>query len=222
MGRFGLPEGGYHAVKVRVAEHPVAERAAGQDDPGLEETIWVERLSPCHGIVRSALFQELGVDYGDVVLFDGAPITHHTYGAERVPVFPHLVTIERPGYQVWPFVGTQPLACALAALSKNLPDDAVLYSHSEQVVTLCAHCWESRLLDHQAHQQAEHHVVSGKLCVPPKIAPATIRQALDDAVASSPGIRVFVPELSRRLGDVGRAEVEMRRMRLVESTNPGR
>ncbi|CCD98341.1 hypothetical protein BRAS3809_1780022 [Bradyrhizobium sp. STM 3809] len=27
--------------------------------------------------------QKLGVDYGDVVLFDGAPITYHCYGELR-------------------------------------------------------------------------------------------------------------------------------------------
>ena len=55
MGRFGLPEGGYPECKVRLAERPLAERDAATDDPGLEETIWIERLSPCHGIVRSVL-----------------------------------------------------------------------------------------------------------------------------------------------------------------------
>ena len=83
MGRFGLPDGGYPQCKIRLAERPLAERDASQDDPGLEETIWVERLSPCHGIIRSVLYQDLGIDYGDVVLFDGAPITYHTYGEER-------------------------------------------------------------------------------------------------------------------------------------------
>jgi hypothetical protein len=75
MGRFGLPEGRYPQCKVRLAERPLAERSAECDDPGLEETIWIQRLSPCHGIVRSVLFQKLGVDFGDVVLFDGAPMT---------------------------------------------------------------------------------------------------------------------------------------------------
>ncbi|MFX4790264.1 hypothetical protein ABTB87_23585, partial [Acinetobacter baumannii] len=54
-GRFGLPEGGYPACKVKLAERPLAERAADSDDPGQEETVWIERLSPCHGIIRSVL-----------------------------------------------------------------------------------------------------------------------------------------------------------------------
>jgi hypothetical protein len=47
MGRFELPDGKYPQCKVRLAQRPLAERAADSDDPGLEETIWVERLSPC-------------------------------------------------------------------------------------------------------------------------------------------------------------------------------
>jgi hypothetical protein len=87
MGRFGLPEGRYPQCKVRLAERPLAERTAERDDPGLEETIWIERLSPCHGVIRSVLYQDLGIDYGDVVLIDGAPITHHkhTLDTHRIP-----------------------------------------------------------------------------------------------------------------------------------------
>ena len=47
--RFGLPDGGYAQCKVRLAERPLAERNKDNDDPGLKETIWIERLSPCHG-----------------------------------------------------------------------------------------------------------------------------------------------------------------------------
>ena len=80
MGRFGLPEGLYPQCKVKLAERPLAERTADVDNPGSEETIWIERLSPCHGIIRSVLYYDLGVDYGDIILIDGAPITYHTYG----------------------------------------------------------------------------------------------------------------------------------------------
>jgi hypothetical protein len=215
MGRFGLPEGGYAAVKVRLAQHPLAEREAGQSDPGLEETIWIERLSPCHGVVRSALFQDLGIDYGDVVLFDGAPVTHHKYGEQQVPVFPQLVTLERPGYRTFPFVGTQPSEGALAALSESLPGDAVLYSHSEQFVVLCAHCWGNEQIDHGAHRQERHHVVRGKVCLPPDVAPAALRDALDAALASADGVRVFAPDLSRIIGDDARADVEARRAQMI-------
>jgi hypothetical protein len=215
IGRFGLPEGRYAEVKVRLAEHPLAERGADRNDPGLEETIWVERLSPCHGVVRSALYQDLGVDFGDVVLFDGAPITHHKYGEARVPVFPHLVTLERCGYRILRFAGTQRAKGDIASLSGHLPDGCVLYPHTEGFVVMCAHCWESEDVDHAGHGEAEHHVVHGKLCAPPTVDPAALRRALDDA-AQRAGARVFVPELSRLAGDPARAEVESRRAAMLE------
>jgi hypothetical protein len=216
LGRFGLPEGGYDQVKVRLAQHPMAERSADQNGPGIEESIWVERLSPCHGIVRSALYRDLGVDYGDVVLFDGAPVTYHTVGDEKVPVFPHLATLERPGYRIFPFVGTQTKQGAIQALSGSLPDDTVLYSHTEKVAVLCAQCWESGKVDHAlAHKEGPQHVVRGKLCAPPSVPVADLRRALDDAVAKSPGVRVYVPALSRLLGDEARAEEETRRMAMA-------
>jgi tetratricopeptide (TPR) repeat protein len=75
MGRFELPDGRFPSCKIRLAERPLAERTSENDDPGQEETIWIQRLSACHGIIRSVLYYDLGVNYGDVILFDGAPVT---------------------------------------------------------------------------------------------------------------------------------------------------
>jgi len=219
LGRFGLPEGGYHDVKVRLAQRPLAERnpTPGFDEPGLEETVWVERLSPCHGVVRSALYQELGVDYGDVVLFDGAPITFHEYDGERVAVFPHLATLKRPGYRIWRFGGTQRHAQQIGNLSKQLLDDAVLYVHTEQFQVLCHTCWEAGQTKHDGHQDAEHHVVTGKLCAPPDAMPRTLLDQLDRLVAAEAGaVQLLVPDLARDVGDEARAEVEMRRLAMIE------
>jgi hypothetical protein len=221
MGRFGLPEGEYDSVKVRLAERPLAARdpTTQPDDPGREETIWVERLSPCHGIVRSALhYDEIGVDFGDVVLFDGAPITHHTYGKQKVPVFPHLATLERPGYQIFRFAGTQQREEQIADLSKDLPDDAVLYVHTEQFVELCSSCWNDPDLDHADHHRAERHLVTGKLCAPPTLTAPELLAALDGALRGEPDVRIFVPDLAILAGDPERAAVERRRMTMIEDT----
>jgi hypothetical protein len=214
-----LPEGGYHDVKVRLAQRPLAERdpTLEPDDPGLEETVWVERLSPCHGIVRSALCEELGVDYGDAVLFDGAPITYHEYDGERVAVFPHLATLQRPGYRIWRFGGTQRQAEQIGDLSKQLPDDALLYVHTEQFHVLCHTCWEAGRVNHDAHRKFEHHVVTGKLCAPPDVAPSALLDQLDRLVAAEAGaVQLLVPELAREVGDEARADVETRRLAMID------
>ena len=217
VGRFALPEAELAQVKVRLAERPLAERGGDQpDDPGREETIWVERLSPCHGVIRSALFQDLGVDYGDVVLFDGAPITHHKVGEADVPVFPHLVTLHRSDYRVYRFAGTQRAAGQIAGLSGKLPADGVVYVHSEQLVNLCTACWEDGGSDH-AHAPSDQHVAIGKICVPPDTDPSVLLALLDECVEQTEGLRLFVPSLSQEAGDERRANMESRRVNRMAS-----
>jgi len=220
LGRFGLPEGDYGSVKVCLAERPLAERTpdSDPDDPGLEETVWVERLSPCHGIVRSALYQELGVDWGDVVLFDGAPITYHEYEERKVAVFPHLATLVRPGYQIWSFGGTQEHAEQIGDLSKHLPDDAVLYVHSENYQVLCRSCWEAGRVNNAQHEEDEHHVVTGKLCAPPHTDPKELLELLDKLVGEAGKVQLLVPELAREVGLAARADVEARRLAMIEDS----
>jgi|JI10StandDraft_1071094.scaffolds.fasta_scaffold104527_3 tetratricopeptide (TPR) repeat protein len=179
----GRAEGTFPTCMFRVAVRPVAERDSQQDDPGGEETVWLERIGAAHGIVRSVLTRDLGVDYGDVVVFDGAPIERHEVGGREVPVFPHLMTLERRHYQRYPFAGEQREPQQDMVASKLLPGDAVLYSHTEQ-----------------------HTNVVGALMAPRDIPPAELRKALDSALARTPALRVACPELSRAAGVFDEAE----------------
>lgn len=194
MGRYDLPEGGYHPVKVRLAEFPMASRGGGEPDrPGHEETVFVERLSPCHGVVRSAPFEEMGVGYGDVVLFDGAAITFHDHDGERVPVFPQLITLSREGYQAYPFAGSQGRDDEIVELSAALTGDAVVYVHAEEFRDL-------------------QSVVTGVVCAPPDLPAAELRAELDRALDAAPDVELFAPQLSRAAGDAARADDEQRRL----------
>ena len=217
MGRFGLPEGGYPQCKVKLAQRPLAERTADTDDPGLEETIWIERLSPCHGVVRSVLFQDLGVDYGDVVLMDGAPITYHKYGDQQVPVHPHLATLARPGYRFFDFAGTQKQAGQLSDISPELDRDAIVYSHTESFQTLCATCWRDPDIDHEHGEGEEKHVITGRIAAPPDMAPADLLARIDKAIAALGDCRLYAPDLCRAAGQTDRAETEERRFRMLKA-----
>ncbi|MGB5258523.1 MAG: hypothetical protein WBN07_02570 [Woeseiaceae bacterium] len=217
MGRFDLPEGGYPQCKVRLAERPLAERNKDCDDPGLEETIWIQRLSPCHGVVRSVLFQDLGVDYGDVVLIDGAPITEHTYGESSVPVFPHLATLVQSGYQYFDFAGTQDDTGRLADCSVDLDTDAIVYSHTESFQILCASCWRNPDLDHQEHEEVERHVVTGRIAAPPQITAADLLSQLDRAVESRKPCKIYSPSLCEAAGQIDRARFEKRRFDMLQN-----
>ncbi len=215
MGRFELPDGRYPQYKVRLAQRPLAERAADADDPGLEETIWLERLSPCHGIVRSVLYQDLGVDYGDVVLFDGAPITYHTYGEKKVPVFPHLATLNRNNYHLFDFAGTQASAGQIADASEDLEGDAVVYSHSENTVLLCASCWRSPDVHHRHENTVEKHVVTGRIAAPANLDLRELLRQLDAAVAKREPCRIYAPDLCEAAGLPERAAIERRRFEMI-------
>jgi hypothetical protein len=219
MGRFGLPEGRYPSTKVRLAQRPLAERGADDDEPGSEESIWIERLSPCHGVVRSALYyDEIGVDYGDVVLFDGAPITEQKYGDKMVSVFPHVSTLVRSKYRIFRFAGTQRSDAQITLLSKELPADAILYSHTEQMRILCRQCWEGGGGEHSHGSTSDHKVVTGKLCAPPTVTEHDLLEALDRIVGAAPDVKLFVPELAQAAGLGERAEIERRRMSMIEAS----
>jgi hypothetical protein len=218
MGRFELPDGKYPQCKVRLAQQPLAERAADSDDPGLQETIWIERLSPCHGIIRSVLYQDLGVDYGDVVLFDGAPITYHTYGEKKVPVFPHLATLVRRDYNFFAFAGTQEEAGQISDASADLERDAIVYSHSENFVRLCASCWRNSDVNHRHDYEVDKHVVTGRIAAPSDMDVRELLQQIDQAMAKREPCRIYVPDLCEAAGLVERASFERRRFEMITSS----
>ena len=219
LGRFDLPEGPYPDCKVKVAERPLAERTAATDDPGLEETIWIERLSPCHGIVRSVLYGSVGVDYGDVILHDGAPITYHTYGDKQVPVFPHLATLRRQAYRLFDFGGTQDAGGQIESINPDLPEESIVYAHTERYQVLCDACWRAPDVQHERHEESQHYVVTGRIAVAPDIDLGAFVEQLDRALAERPPCRIYAPQLCRAAGLEQRAEVEARRFALLRQAN---
>ena len=217
MGRFGLPEGGFPQCKIRLAERPLAERTSDNDDPGEEETIWIERLSACHGIVRSVLYNDLGVNYGDVVLFDGAPITSHKYDDQDIFIFPHLATLLRRNYQFFDFAGTQDGPARLLEVNSALAEDAVLYSHSENFTVLCANCWNDPDKNHARHEEVTKHVVTGRIAAPPDMDPRELLAQLDAGLGELAPCRIFSPELCRSADQRDRARIEQRRFDMLSS-----
>jgi hypothetical protein len=215
IGRFGLPEGSYPPCKVRLAQRPLAERTAETDDPGLQETIWIERLSPCHGIIRSVLYRDLGVDYGDIILMDGAPITHHTYGDTTVPVFPHLATLIRQNYRFFDFAGTQDEPRQLADASSELDEDTIVYPHSENLQLLCASCWRDREVDHEHREHIEKHVVIGRIAAPPHLDPVQLVDQIDRALVKRSRCQLYAPDLCVAAGLRDRALADKRKFDLL-------
>ncbi len=215
MGRFGLPEGRYPECKVRLAERPLAERASATDDPGQEETVWIERLSGCHGIITSVLYHDLGVNYGDVILFDGAPITHHMLGDKEIPVFPHLATLLRRQYKFFRFAGTQDQPQRIMRINARLIGDAAVYSHTDNVRLLCNECWANPGKPHSHSNEDAKHVVAGKIAAPPDISADELLKQLDAGIKELSPCQLYAPELCRAAGLHERADVEQRRFDML-------
>ena len=105
------------------------------------ELVWVAPLSPCHGVVQSPTFRDAPIDYGDLVLWDGAPVAaHRTTTGDTVPVFP-LLEILRPGDERrLPFVALERQAGASDGLEEALPEGVRVFVQQERVETQCAAC----------------------------------------------------------------------------------
>jgi len=110
----GLPSvDGLPAMRVRAPSVPSGHGLRELPDRSFE-SVWVAPLSPCHGVVQSPSFQQTPIDYGDVVLWDGAPVAiedairsgSRPHGAtpEPVPCFPLLEILRRGDEQRVRFV----------------------------------------------------------------------------------------------------------------------
>ncbi|NNE24148.1 MAG: prenyltransferase, partial [Rhizobiales bacterium] len=159
--------------------------------------------------------QDLGVDYGDVILIDGAPITYHTYGDQQIPVFPHLATLSRQNYQIFRFAGTQDKARQLADTSMDLDADTIVYSHTESYREMCSNCWRDPGLDHERHETMEKHVVTGRIAAPADVAPEKLLDQIDKAVAKRSPCQIYIPDLCIAAGQDNRASIDKRRFDML-------
>lgn len=215
MGAFDLPEGRYPSCKVKLAEFPIAERNENNDRSGLQETIWIERLSPCHGIIRSVLYHNFGVDYGDVILIDGAPITYHKYGDKKIPVFPHLATLLKRQYMFYDFAAIQQEKGQISGISESLEQDSVIYVHTENFRMLCNTCWQDPDNNHEQHEEAKKNIVTGRIASPNTISAKELLSQIDKAIGLLANCKIYSPQLVQLAGYEKRADIERKRYSLI-------
>ncbi len=205
-------------LQVRVAT--VGEET-GQHDPlparaVTFEVLWVQPLSPCHGVVQSPTARRASVDYGDVVLWDGAPVHMNRVRFARdpesdaraqrepetrdVPVFP-LLWILRPGDERrLRFVGMEKERGLVDALGTALGEQATLVVFDRRSNV------EARASARERNgAAADAHLFYGKLIVPGTVELNEVRRALEAALRARPGLTMAVPELYEQLGDTAAA-----------------
>jgi len=195
------------------------------------ELVWIAPLSPCHGVVQSPTFREAPIDYGDLVLWDGAPVAaHQTSAGEAVPVFP-LLEILRPGDERrWPFVALEREPGAVRSLEEALPEGVRVFIQQERVEHHCAACEAGEPHEHGAESgavsapgsvpgsvpgSAPVSLVRGKLIVPFALKLDEFREAWERAVQDR-ALSVALPELYEAVGDAKQAGQEHQAWRGIE------
>jgi hypothetical protein len=145
------------------------------------EVLWVQPLSPCHGVVQSPTARKASVDYGDLVLWDGAPV-HLSAGERPVPVFA-LLWVLRPGDEKrLRFIGMQRSPESIENVRKELGDDV-------------------ELVVFDTRKGGDGQLFYGKLIVPAERSLADVRTALERSIRAQPGITLAIPQLYELLGD---------------------
>lgn len=148
------------------------------------EVLWVEPLSPCHGVVRTPTVRKANVDFGDVVLWDGAPVRVHTIEGRPVPVFP-LLSILRPGDERrLRFVGMQKHSGMIQELAKELGEDV-----------------QAVVFDERESPDKTSHLFYGKLLIPAGRELKEVRAAIDQGLRSRAGLTLAIPQLHELLSD---------------------
>jgi tetratricopeptide (TPR) repeat protein len=166
------------------------------------ELLWVTPLSPCHGVVSSASYREASIDYGDVVLWDGAPVAVSRREGRQIPCFPLLAVLRKGDERRFRFIALQQQPEQVAKLAGDLPDQAQLFIHHERIALLCARCASGEHMHKHQHEPPEQHrLVYGKLVIPAAVELCAFKRELDARLRRHPGVQLVMPGLPEALGD---------------------
>jgi hypothetical protein len=183
------------------------------------ELVWVAPLSPCHGVVQSPTFRDAPIDYGDLVLWDGAPVAaHETIDQGTVPVFPLLEILRHGAERRLPFVAFEREPGALEGLEADLPEGVRVFIQQERVHHGCAACAAGEAHEHHADATATptpSALVRGKVILPPT---QQLDEFLDawEASLTKRSASVAIPSLYELLKDTQRAGQEHQAWRGIE------
>lgn len=191
----GMPRvDGLGRRRIRTPARPTGRGVQELPDPCFE-LVWVELLSPCHGVVASPTFLDAPIDYGDVILFDPARVATTESGEAVHPVLERL----RPAEEVsLPFVAVLKDDGEGGALADRIEGAQVFLSPivpSEPPAT-------------------DKRLVYGKLVLPAAAPLHEARKAVEAHVKA--GARMAIPALYERLELTEWAGKQHRAWRSVE------
>jgi hypothetical protein len=215
IGDDGILTGSFDGAQVRVSTLGEGIDPAAHV-PGREpvfENLWIDRLSYVHGKIANASIHDLPVDYGDIVLFDGAPVGWRDDGTTRTPRFPLLQKLRSGAYRRYWFLAKQPRGGFFDDLAEFLPEETFFYVHDEQVNMLCDDCARGGKIVHD-HTKPESFLVSGKFVVPEHRFDSTLVETLENLAGDD--ALIAIPQLFDDLGDAARARRDEERWRVID------
>jgi tetratricopeptide (TPR) repeat protein len=209
VSRGGLPMvEGLPPVEVRVPTRGSGHSAGAVPDRALSfEVVRVAPLSPVHGVVETPTFRDAPVDYGDVVLWDAAPVSvRRTAAGARIACFPLLERLRKGDEFRFRFLGLQQKSGDVEQVAAALPAAATLVVQEERVEHVCPRCAAGDVLTRHEHQPPdEHRLVTGKIVGPASLDLRALRDALDGVARTHPGVFLVVPGVHEALGDTAAA-----------------
>ncbi|MFK7990957.1 MAG: hypothetical protein AB8I08_33360 [Sandaracinaceae bacterium] len=183
------------------------------------ELVWVQPLSPCHGVVRSPTFRDAMADFGDVVLWDGAPVGVSEIDGKAVPRFPLLSPLHQGDERRFRFLTLEQEEGQTDALGAALEHGAILYRHGERVEHVCPRCAAGETLIKHEHLPAEtHRIAFGKLVLAGDVDLETFARHLERTRRDHPGVRMAIPSLYEALGETKNAGTHHKRWGTIERT----
>jgi hypothetical protein len=187
LNAAGMPQvDGVPAMQVRVA---TMGEDFGQHDPLPAkavsfEVVWVSPLSPCHGVVVTPTARRANVDYGDVVLWDGAPVRVQQVDGKPVPTFPILSILRAGDERRLRFVGMEKGRGAVEAMQAALGQDVSVV-----------------VFDRRHQGSVESELFYGKIIVPTSVELSVVKTRLEQVLRERVGLTFAVPQLYELLGE---------------------
>jgi tetratricopeptide (TPR) repeat protein len=180
------------------------------------EVLWVQPLSPCHGVVASPCFRDAPIDYGDLVLFDPAPVAHgRDADGNAVPCFPLLEILRRGDEHRLRFIAYVDRAGAFDDLARGLPDGFTLFRQTERIESARPSLLTGRPLEKPVAPVSDK-LVHGKIVGRSSANLEALAAYIEASPFAKSELALAIPALYEKLGQTKRAGQEHQAYRGIE------
>jgi tetratricopeptide (TPR) repeat protein len=180
------------------------------------EVLWVQPLSPCHGVVVSPCFRDAPIDYGDLVLFDPAPVAQgRDAEGNMVPCFPLLEILKRGEERRLRFIAYVEREGAFEEFSSALPEGFTLFRQSERIESARPSVLTGKPLEKPV-TPVSSKLVHGKIVCAPEVGLEPLKAYIQSSPFAKRELALAIPGLYEALGQTKRAGQEHQAYRGIE------